>query len=227
VNVADDRLLKSSGNDGINKVIAQFLTNHPSYAKRQIEMKINEVAVKEKRGDDRLQVWHINPEFQQYLEMENFDMDEINEPQVSAPKPKKVKASNAEKSEGKGTIDSFFPSKSQKRKLDDSQSSDKAGNGASSSSIDATPKEPKKLKRAFGFFVKAKRAEAETLVKDPQVRTLQLDHFKSNVNLCDRIRKNCALCYWICGVIYLLVSEKYTKSKKKRIKSGMLVNQLN
>lgn len=50
------RLLRSSGSDGISKVVNQFLASHPTYAKRQIEMKINEVSVKEKRGDDRHQV---------------------------------------------------------------------------------------------------------------------------------------------------------------------------
>ena len=54
------RLLRASGNDGISKVVNQFLVNHPTYAKRQIEMKINEVSIKEKRGDDRLQVEKIN-----------------------------------------------------------------------------------------------------------------------------------------------------------------------
>lgn len=49
------RLLKSSGSDGIHKVVKQFLANHPIYAKRQVEIKINEIASKAKHADDRLQ----------------------------------------------------------------------------------------------------------------------------------------------------------------------------
>lgn len=46
------RLLNDAGPDGISKVVDKFVANHPSIAKRQIEMKINEIAIKEKRSND-------------------------------------------------------------------------------------------------------------------------------------------------------------------------------
>jgi len=46
------RLVKEAGPDGVNKVIEKFVTNHPFAPKRQVEIKINEIAVKEKRTND-------------------------------------------------------------------------------------------------------------------------------------------------------------------------------
>ncbi len=49
-------LLVSAGADGIAKVVDKFISNHAAYPKRQIELKINEIAVKEKRDDDPYKV---------------------------------------------------------------------------------------------------------------------------------------------------------------------------
>jgi hypothetical protein len=44
--------VKDAGPDGISKVVEKFVVNHPSMAKRQVELKIQEIAVKEKRATD-------------------------------------------------------------------------------------------------------------------------------------------------------------------------------
>jgi hypothetical protein len=63
-------MLVASGPDGINKVIDKFIEKFSNYSKRQVEIKINEIAVKEKREDDNIKVWHIKPEFEYFLHME-------------------------------------------------------------------------------------------------------------------------------------------------------------
>lgn len=97
------KLLKSAGADGISKVVTQFQVNHPTLAKRQIELKINEVAVKAKRGDDRSQLWYVKPEFEKYLDMENFDSLQSNQ------------------NETPDSPDDTVNSPSKKRKLDESE----------------------------------------------------------------------------------------------------------
>lgn len=59
----------------------------------------------------------------------------------------------------------------QKRKRDedeDDEEDEDAQKGSKGSS--GSKKEPKKFKRAFGFFVKAKRADAEARIGNPAVR---------------------------------------------------------
>ena len=58
---------------------------------------------------------------------------------------------------------------SQKRKRDDEEDEDE-DEEAQKGSKGGSRKEPKKFKRAFGFFVKAKRADAEARIGDPSVR---------------------------------------------------------
>jgi hypothetical protein len=50
------RLISKSGPDGIAKVVSQFIANHPTISKRQVEIKIAEIGIKEKRADDTKQV---------------------------------------------------------------------------------------------------------------------------------------------------------------------------
>lgn len=50
------RMLKRAGPDGMSKVVNEFTTNHPEISKRQTELKVFEVAVKEKQHDDTKQV---------------------------------------------------------------------------------------------------------------------------------------------------------------------------
>ena len=59
---------------------------------------------------------------------------------------------------------------SQKRKRDDEEDEDEDEEAQKGSKGSGSRKEPKKFKRAFGFFVKAKRADAEARIGDPSVR---------------------------------------------------------
>lgn len=146
------RLLKSAGPDGITKVVEKFVARHPVFAKRQVEIKIGELAVKEKKGDDACKVWHIKPEFVRYLD----ESSECDAPDLSS-------AVELESGKRRPTadVDPNLQSAS-KRARKDEESSPVAMPAVS---------EPKKFKRAFGFFVKAKRPEAEAhLGPDASVR---------------------------------------------------------
>lgn len=59
---------------------------------------------------------------------------------------------------------------SQKRKRDDEEDEDEDEDAQKGAKGSGSRKEPKKFKRAFGFFVKAKRADAEARIGDPSVR---------------------------------------------------------
>lgn len=50
------RILIKAGPDGIVKVVTSFLQLHPSISKRQIELKVAEIAIKEKRPSDTTKV---------------------------------------------------------------------------------------------------------------------------------------------------------------------------
>lgn len=67
------KLLVASQAMGISGVVAQFVAKHPTISKRQIELKIAEIAVKEKHEKDPTKVWHIRPDFQHLLERDDFD----------------------------------------------------------------------------------------------------------------------------------------------------------
>jgi len=58
-------MLVRGGADGVTKIVSEF---HGRYAKdgvskRQTEMKINEIAIKEKREEDARPVWHLREGF--------------------------------------------------------------------------------------------------------------------------------------------------------------------
>merc|ERR1712196_333515 len=59
-------LIAEAGADGIQKITLPFTEKYPNISKRQCEMKISEVAIKEKRGDDSKSLWHLRPEFSYY-----------------------------------------------------------------------------------------------------------------------------------------------------------------
>ena len=67
------RMIKEAGPDGVSKVVEKFVEKYPNYAKRQVELKISEIAIKEKRVNDSKLVWYILPQYEHYLEMENFE----------------------------------------------------------------------------------------------------------------------------------------------------------
>jgi hypothetical protein len=99
-------MLVASGADGINKVVDKFIERFPNYSKRQVEIKINELALKEKRNDDSVKVWHIKPEFEFYLHLEEKapPASALAAPPSKKPGPKGKKATataaDATKEEG-------------------------------------------------------------------------------------------------------------------------------
>jgi hypothetical protein len=93
------------------------------------------------------QVWHIRSEFSRYLMMDNFESEG-------------TKAEGFTKGDEKDKSSKATP----KRKRDDEKAT---GSSGAVSGPDSS--EPKKYKRAFGFFVKDKRKEAEVAVADPAV----------------------------------------------------------
>lgn len=146
----------------------KFVTTHPVYAKRQVELKIGELAVKEKQENDTCKVWHIKPEFAKFLTME------VDQPAFSA----------ADRGEGQSSA----VTDSGKRKAAAVLDGDAKGAGSAKKARkddDAQAQEPKKFKRAFGFFVKAKRSEAEEkLGADTSVgEVLQLIHGSALLSL--------------------------------------------
>jgi hypothetical protein len=152
------RLLIAAGPEGISKVITPFVANHPQYAKRQVEFKMHEVAIKERRPhvSDKI-IWHIRDAYTKYIDMENFDDDSAHVPVDHPP----AKASSGK---GKGGDKS-----ASKRKRESSGGDDKGIEMTAEQLKDlkgVAEREPKKFKRAFGFFVKGKRSEAEKELGD-------------------------------------------------------------
>jgi hypothetical protein len=108
-------------------------------------------------------VWHIRPEFEHFLLEDNF---------YDGP----GSTSSATVHKGGRPVGKEKDSKGsqQKRKRDDDEDDEEdedAQKGSKGSS--GSKKEPKKFKRAFGFFVKAKRADAEARIGNPAVSGLQ------------------------------------------------------
>ena len=128
------KLIQSAKQDGINKLVATFLQAHPNVSKRQAEIRINEAAVKEKRPEDKYIVWHLREEYEKFLHM---TPEEAVAAAASLP-PSETQAS----------------AKKRKAEEDDEPAHHGTPGGEDG-------KEPRRFKRAFGFFVKAKRAEAE------------------------------------------------------------------
>jgi hypothetical protein len=149
------RLLKAAGADGIGKIINAFYANHPHIPKRQVELKIADIAIKEKRpgGADKI-IWYVLPEYEKYLHMENFESISSEPPEKSAKPASKSKKEKATTSAAVAEEEPASGSKSKAAKRP--RESDTAG-----VPVPAQPSMPKKFKRAFGFFVKAKKAEAE------------------------------------------------------------------
>lgn len=110
------KMLVASGPDGIHKVVDKFLEKFPQYSKRQVEIKINDLAVKEKRETDHLKVWHIKPEFEFYLHLEENIPVQLTIPQSmkdlsGAPEKERKKPGPKPKSktEGKSEASSSVP----------------------------------------------------------------------------------------------------------------------
>lgn len=152
------KMLVKAGYDGITKVINSFVAKYPHMSKRQTELRIIELAVKEKHEEDRGKVWHIRPEFAHFLNMDNFD-----ETPEAVPHPIENASSSAPVTEKKRKSSGGEPSsKTSKAPISKTKEKD-----TSAAATIATKRkrddieEPKKYKNAFNIFVKRVRAEAE------------------------------------------------------------------
>lgn len=65
------RLLAKAGVGGIAAIVDGFVKRHPTISKRQCEIKIAEVAEKEKWPGDASKMWHVKPEYEKYVRMED------------------------------------------------------------------------------------------------------------------------------------------------------------
>ena len=163
------RIIHNAGQDGINKLVTTFLATHEGVSKRQAEIKINELAVKEKRPEDKYIIWHIRPEFERYLHMTSSE--------AAAAGAAAAGASATSSAAANGAAEVGASSKKRKKEeTDDADGGDAPtpnggahSNGNGSAAAAATAKEPKKYKRALGYFVKAKRAEAAEQLGDAAV----------------------------------------------------------
>jgi len=183
------RYIVAAGYDGITKIVAQLIESHPVLAKRQVERKIMEIAVKEKRADDINKIWHLKPEFEYLLALVADESkksaskkkkslaspaDELKS--VSADEPKKVKGSSSSTAQkGKASADVTKPDTPVTVAKTDSSSKvkRKAPELTSPSPTTATLKEPTRSRTAFWFFVKDHRAEQEASMNNPSTEELK------------------------------------------------------
>ena len=147
-----------AGYDGINKVVNQFVSKYPNVSKRQTELKIAEIAIKEKREEDKGKVWHIRPQYAHYLNMDTVDAAAV----IAGP----AAASNTSEDKKRKSLE-----ETSKKKKHGSDSN------ASKRKREEDLHEPKKFKNAFNIFVKRVRAQAENELKakagvSPSVRLL-------------------------------------------------------
>lgn len=138
------RIVAASGVDGMGRIVNKFVAQHPDVSKRQTEIKVNEIAVKEKWPGDAGKVWHIKKEFDHLLN--------------GGPSSSSSTAENSKKrkkSSSKSEPDAAKPTPKKAKK--------------SSSNVSPPPEPPssppptsnKKVKTAFHVFVKEKRGEVE------------------------------------------------------------------
>ena len=66
-------MLKSAGTDAKDKITNAFYANHPHISKRQVELKIDEIAIKRRDDACKKICWYVQPDFEKYLDMENFE----------------------------------------------------------------------------------------------------------------------------------------------------------
>lgn len=146
-------MIVEAGGDGIIKIVERFIEEHPEVPKRQIEIKINEMAYKEKRANDSKPTWYLKTEFEQYL----------------------AGSSSAGASSTKEGGESSSKSKTpKKRKLE------KEEDGQPQEGDSREVKEPKKFKRAFGLYVRDHRDEADQKlgdIEDVSMQTIYLKNF--------------------------------------------------
>jgi SWI/SNF-related matrix-associated actin-dependent regulator of chromatin subfamily A member 5 len=151
------RLVVDSGADGMSKVIERFYLLHPSYPKRQIEIAIDKLMHKDKRSQDTLKVWHMRKEFEHLLAGAPAGGSQT----LASPPPQPVKTENVEKTTSKKRPRNSISNSDAATEDPQTVNSPHNANGETPGKI---PKEPRKFKRAFGFFVKEKRSDAEAML---------------------------------------------------------------
>lgn len=106
------------------------------------------------------QIWHIRPEFEHFLHVDNFYDGPGSTSSATVHRGGRP-ISKERESKGHGF--------QQKRKRDEEEDEEEEDDGQKSSRASGSKKGPKKFKRAFGFFVKDKRADAEARIGDASV----------------------------------------------------------
>lgn len=114
-----------------------------------------------------MQIWHIRPEFEHFLYEDNFYDGPGSSSSATVHRGGRPVSKEKDKdSKGHGS--------QLKRKRDEEEDEEEEDDGQKSSKATGSKKGPKKFKRAFGFFVKAKRADAEARIGDASVRSAAL-----------------------------------------------------
>ena len=117
-------------------------------SKRQLELKIAEIAVKVKQSDDTMKVWHLRPDFEHMLFSDAEEGEEGEEGSADEDNGKKASSSSSSSSLAGGGGKA-----KRKREEPPSKAAEGGPNGGA--------KPARKLRRAFQWFVKATREEAQ------------------------------------------------------------------
>merc|ERR1711871_384995 len=62
------KIIQKAGSEGMARVVEEFVTKYPTISKRQTELKISEVGVKERRQSNATKQWYVRKKFLHYLE---------------------------------------------------------------------------------------------------------------------------------------------------------------
>lgn len=61
------KIIQKAGSEGMARVVEEFVTKYPTISKRQTELKISEVGVKERRQSNATKQWYVRAEFLHHL----------------------------------------------------------------------------------------------------------------------------------------------------------------
>ena len=162
------RLIIAAGISGIASIVKDFVSNHSEISKRQCEIKIGEIAEKEKRAGDTTKVWHLKPEFE-YL-LNNKSTNSAKEATDSSQKKKSTPGEKRKREDDK--TPPVTPATKKKAVIPSSSASvslEKTPVAVSVGTSGDVLVPPRKYKRAFGHFVRIKRSEVEELMKNERL----------------------------------------------------------
>lgn len=175
-------IISVAGPDGVSKIIDKFLEKFPTFSKRQIEIKINEVSVKEKREENTMKVWHIKDEYLKYLDIYKENQLKLNQNKENIQTDENQIKDEDEKVDEKNVEDKMEEAdneeRSNKRKLESEESSTNLIN------FNLPPPPLLKNYRAFALFCsnKKKFLEDEILksaIKPSEVKDLLVKMWES------------------------------------------------